>query len=102
MNTMTSQRAGNGRGHPQHAALPILPAEPILPVDRSIELALQALAEASESCRGLGPVVLDDEYLAWIAAVEAMPCNRSGADKTWLHELQASEEAYFRSCHQLP
>jgi len=102
MNTMTSQRARHGKRQPQHAAFPIPPAEPRLPVDRSIELALQAIAEAAGSCEHTTPVVLDEEYLAWIAAVEAMPCNRSGSDKTWLHDLHASDDAYFRSCRQVP
>ena len=75
---------------------------PSIPLDRSTELALRAIADAAKECPPAGPVVLDTQYLAMIARVEALPCNRTGSDKTWLHVLNDSDIAHFRACRLLP
>jgi len=97
---MTSPRAPRDQGL-KHAISPI-PAGQVLSLDHSTELALRALDEAEAAARNLPPFVLDDHYRALIARVEAMSCNRPGTDKTWVHELHASDDAYFASCRRLP
>ena len=37
--------------------------------------------------RETGPVLLSGEYLGAVERVEALPGNRSGADKTWIVRL---------------
>lgn len=76
------------------------PAEQPVPIDRSTELALRAIDEASAACGPDAPMTLDDEYLGWIALVETLPCNRSGADKLWVHDLHDSSIAHFRSARR--
>ncbi|MBK7874461.1 MAG: hypothetical protein IPJ77_01680 [Planctomycetes bacterium] len=45
-----------------------------------------------------GGFQLTDEYLSWIAEVEALPENQSGADKTWVAELlHTSAQHYARA-----
>jgi hypothetical protein len=42
-----------------------------------------------------GPVALSPEYLRAVAAVEALPENRSGADKSWVHALVQLDDDFF-------
>ncbi|HEX6812504.1 MAG TPA: hypothetical protein VF384_12840 [Planctomycetota bacterium] len=98
MNTMTPHREHDGTGL-KPAASPVPTGRTF---DRETELALEALDQAEEAARKLPPCVLDDEYLAMIAWVDAMPCNRPGTDKTWVHELHDSVVAHFATCRRLP
>lgn len=52
---------------------------------KTLQDGLRALAEAAELAKDLR-IDLTDEYLQMIAAVEALPQNQSGADKSgrWL------------------
>lgn len=42
-----------------------------------------------------GGFKLTDEYLRWIAEIEALPQNQSGADKTWVAELLRMDAEHF-------
>ena len=55
------------------------------------------LAEATELARNIR-VDLTDEYLQLIAAVEALPQNQSGADKSWVWRAdQAFREVFAKA-----
>lgn len=56
-------------------------------MDASDERALKILDAFSNLPREEGPVTLSREYLDDIAAVESLPQNQSGADKSWVHRL---------------
>ena len=101
MDTMTSHREPEGKPSLRPAASPA-PSKRAQSLDRSTELALRALEEAEEAARNLPPIVLDDHYIALIARIEAMPWNRPGTDKTWVHELYDSDVAHFARCRRLP
>jgi hypothetical protein len=101
MNTMTPHREHDGKPSLKPAES-LVPTARTHPLDRETELALEALDRAEEAARNLPPFVLDDQYLLMIARVEAMPCNRPGTDKTWVHELHDSDVAHFATCRRLP
>jgi len=100
MNTMTPDREQDGKPSLEPAVSPV-PTARAHPLDRATELALDALDRAEEAARNLPPIVLDDHYLEMIARVEAMPCNRPGSDKTWVHELHDTVVAHFATCRRL-
>jgi hypothetical protein len=56
-----------------------------VPMGSTLEDGLRALEEATELAKNIR-IDLTDEYLQLIAAVEALPQNQSGADKSgrWL------------------
>ena len=47
----------------------------------TLEDGLRALERASEAAKAIHPTV-DDQYREWILAIEALPANQSGADKS--------------------
>ena len=49
----------------------------------TLEDGLQALREATELAKEIR-IELTDDYLQLIAAVEALPQNQSGVDKSWV------------------
>ena len=60
----------------------------------TLDDALRMLREATEQAP-LIRVELDEEYLRYIAAVEALPQNQSGADKTWVERSIESSNRHF-------
>ncbi len=60
----------------------------------TLEDGLRALREATEQAKSIR-IELDDEYLAFIAAVEARPDNQSGADKMWVWRLDRAFRDLF-------
>ena len=60
----------------------------------TLEDGLRALREASDEAKSIR-IDLDEAYLALIAAVEARPENRSGADKSWVwRKVEAFQHFY--------
>ena len=67
-------------------------------MDSSTARALRALDTAARQRLASGPVELSPEYRRLINACEDLPENRSGADKTWIHQAnQEFREHYARS-----
>ena len=60
----------------------------------TLEDGLRALREAAEQARSIC-IDLDEEYLRAIAAVETLPQNRSGADKSWVWRTIDSSDRHF-------
>jgi hypothetical protein len=60
----------------------------------TIDDALRALQEAAEQAPSIR-IELDDSYLQAIAAVEALPQNCSGADKSWVSRTISSSSKHF-------
>ena len=61
----------------------------------SLEDALRMLREAAEQAPFIR-VELDEEYLRYIAAVEALPQNQSGTDKTWVERSDRAFREHYR------
>jgi hypothetical protein len=61
----------------------------------TLEDGLRALREASEQAKSI-TIELDDEYLALVARVEARTENQSGADKSWVWQLDRVFRDMFR------
>lgn len=72
-------------------------------MDAATERALQAIDEAVAEVRRMesGPVVLTAEYLHAVEAIERLPQNQSGADKTWLERAIVEFEAHFARARRL-
>lgn len=51
-------------------------------VDARTRAALDCIAEAEAEVKSLPPIVLTDDYLRMVRAVEALPENQDGADKS--------------------
>jgi len=67
-------------------------------MDSSTARALRALDEAARQPLASGPLELSPEYRRLIRACEALPENRTGADKTWVHQAdQEFREHYARA-----
>jgi hypothetical protein len=64
-------------------------------VDSSTARALRALDEAARQPLASGPLELSPEYRRLIRACEALPENRSGADKTWVYRAQQEFRDYY-------
>lgn len=66
-------------------------------MDAATERALQAIDEAVAEVRRMesGPVVLTAEYVQAVEAIERLPQNQSGADKTWLWESVERDRRHF-------
>jgi len=64
-------------------------------VKSTLEDGLRALAEATELAKSIR-IELDDNYLALIARVEAMPQNQSGADKSWVWRIDEAFRDHYR------
>jgi hypothetical protein len=62
----------------------------------TLEDGLRALREASESAKSIR-VDLTEDYLQLITAVEALPQNQSGADKTWVARMEDAFQAHYRN-----
>jgi hypothetical protein len=60
----------------------------------TIDDALRALQEAAEQAPSIR-IELDDSYLHAIAAVEALPQNQSGADKSWVSRTFSSSSKHL-------
>ncbi|MDO8677027.1 MAG: hypothetical protein Q7R30_00455 [Acidobacteriota bacterium] len=61
----------------------------------TLEDGLRALQEAAESAKSIR-IDLDEDYLANIARVEARPENQSGADKSWVWQLDWAFRDMFK------
>jgi hypothetical protein len=48
-----------------------------------------------------GGFQLTDEYMRWIAEVEALPENQSGADKTWVAELLHMSAEHYAGAQRI-
>ena len=59
----------------------------------TLEDGLRALEEATELAKGIR-VDLTDDHLRLIAAVEALPENQSGADKSWVARLLGDSRSH--------
>jgi hypothetical protein len=64
-------------------------------VDSSTARALRALDEAARQPLASGPLELSPEYRRLIRACEALPANRTGADKSWIYRSQRGFRDYF-------
>jgi hypothetical protein len=64
-------------------------------MDPDARRALRLLNEVAASVPAHEPVELDADYLELVAAVEALPENQSGADKSWLWERYAAYRSHF-------
>ena len=71
------------------------------PVNPTLEDGLRAFREATEMAKSIR-IELDDEYLANIARVEALPENQSGADKSWVWRMDEAFRSTARSARLLP
>ena len=65
-------------------------------MDPELERALRALDEAAEFAKSYRFEMTED-YLALLAQVEALPQNRSGADKSWVWRLLDSSARFYKS-----
>ena len=65
-------------------------------MDPDTERALRLLERIASEVPAVEPVELDAEYRRLIAAVEALPENQDGADKSWFHARHAAYHAHFR------
>ncbi len=61
----------------------------------TLEDGLRALKEASEQAASIR-IDLDEEYLRAIRLVEALPQNQSGADKSWVWQLDWAFRDMFK------
>ena len=61
----------------------------------TLEDGLRALREAAEQASSIR-IELDEEYLRAIAAVEALPRNQAGADKTWVERSDRGFREHYR------
>jgi hypothetical protein len=61
--------------------------------------ALQALKDASARA-SLIRLELDAAYLQAIAAVESLPANQTGADKTWVGEAGIAFRRHYQSARR--
>jgi hypothetical protein len=62
----------------------------------TLEDGLRALREATELAKSIR-IELDDEYLEWIAQVEALPRNQSGMDKSGVWPAQRAFRDSFKN-----
>jgi hypothetical protein len=53
-------------------------------MDLATQTALRLLDRVERDVRAEGPLVLSDAYLRAIHALEALPENQDGADKSWI------------------
>ena len=60
----------------------------------TLEDGLRALEEATALAKSIH-IELTDDYLRLITAVEALPQNQAGADKTWVPRVIAVSKSYF-------
>lgn len=60
----------------------------------TLEDGLRALEEATELAKSIR-IELDEEYLHWIATVEALPENASGGEKSWVWRLIDRSKKHF-------
>jgi hypothetical protein len=65
-------------------------------MDRETRRVLRLLREIGRTTKLTGRVRLRRAYLRAVMRLEALPCNRSGADKTWVHEILSSFRRHFR------
>jgi hypothetical protein len=70
-------------------------------VDRELELAIRGIDEAVEHMRSQKPAALAEDYLHAIAAVEALPENRSGVDKSRVWWEYAEMVRHFQQARRL-
>lgn len=66
-------------------------------MDPETRKALDAIDRACETPTPTGPVELDESYLRDVARVEALPCNRSGSDKSWVRQLLRESYLHWRN-----
>jgi hypothetical protein len=45
---------------------------------------------------------LDDAYMAAVRWVEDLPCNQTGADKSWVARVEESDRRYFSRVRPAP
>lgn len=66
-------------------------------MDPATERALEAIDRAVAEVRRLprGPLPLREDYLRAVEAVERLPMNQSGADKTWVWEAVERDRRHF-------
>ncbi|MGH9384720.1 MAG: hypothetical protein ACRD2N_10580 [Vicinamibacterales bacterium] len=65
-------------------------------MEPTLEDGLRALDEAVELAKSVR-IELDQEYLRLIALVEAMPSNQSGADKSWVGQMDAAFRDHYHN-----
>jgi hypothetical protein len=71
-------------------------------VNAVLEAAARAVAEAESSLVGSPAPTLSAEYLDLVRAVEALPENQDGADKTGIGQRWATYRRHFAGARRLP
>jgi hypothetical protein len=72
-------------------------------VDPATREALAAIDRAVSDLRRMReqPVSLTDDYLACVRAVEDLPQNRPGTDKTWLEAAREEFRRHFAAARRV-
>jgi hypothetical protein len=68
-------------------------------MDPELDDGLRALDEAARAAESIR-IEVDDQYVRWIAELEARPDNQSGADKTGVWHSQQVYLEFFRHVRQ--
>lgn len=64
-------------------------------MDPELDDGLRALDEAAKAAESIR-IEVDDQYVRWIAELEARPDNQSGTDKTGIWQAQQMYLEFFR------
>jgi hypothetical protein len=64
-------------------------------VDAHVRRALECIAAAEAEVAALPPIVLTEEYLRMVRAVEALPENQDGADKSHVWRIYEYIRRHF-------
>lgn len=70
-------------------------------VDHETARLLRRIRRIARSTPLRGPVRLSRRYLRAVRQVEALACNRTGADKSWVGRLLASSRQHFRRARRV-
>jgi hypothetical protein len=69
-------------------------------VDDHVRRALDCIAAAEAQVAAMPPTVLTEEYLRMVRAVEALPENQDGADKSWVWPAYEFCRRHFESVRE--
>lgn len=65
-------------------------------MDRETRRVLRLLREIKRTTKLTGRVRLSRAYLLAVERLESLPCNRPGADKTWVADLNHAYRRHFQ------
>ncbi len=71
-------------------------------VDATTEIALRALAAAEAEVLKMPPVTLSADHLQLVRAVEALPENQDGLDKSWMGKRWSAYRRHFAAARLVP